>query len=81
MSDCIHPEFESQVVVTNILDKIPLVMADVSVWCTRCGIRFKFKGGKVGMSYGDPRVSVDRYELRAPLVPGDPTEGNKKVPV
>jgi hypothetical protein len=65
---CEHPTFEAHVRVNRIEDRGAFV-ADVQVRCAACGVRFRFLGLDGGLSYSQPMVSVDAFELRAPIEP------------
>lgn len=65
---CDHPSFEANVTVNRIEDKGRFV-ADVQVRCAKCGVRFRWLGFAMGLHPTEPRVSVDHFELRAPIEP------------
>jgi hypothetical protein len=65
---CEHPTFEAHVRVNRIEDKGSFA-ADVQVRCSVCRVRFRFLGLDRGLHPGEPRVSVDEFELRAPIEP------------
>lgn len=70
---CKHENFAANVTVVRIEDR-GLFVAKVEVSCTQCSLPFQFVGPEMGMSYTEPRVSVDRRELHAPIAP-DIAEG------
>lgn len=80
---CPHPDFEADVVVNRIgegdtADGLPAAfMADIRVRCAACGEPFRWAGVQAGMSFARPMVSLDEYELHAPLRPAssDPDFG------
>jgi len=65
---CEHPDFEAHVLVNRIEDTGRFV-ADVHVRCAVCKVRFAFVGLESGLHPREPRVSPDRFELRAPIEP------------
>jgi len=65
---CEHPDFQAVVIVNRIEDTGRFV-ADVHVRCAKCGVRFKWLGLAAGLHPAEPRVSVDGFELRAPIEP------------
>ena len=65
---CDHPDFEAVVGVARIVDKGRFV-AEVQVRCKSCGVRFRWLGLEMGLHPTEPRVSVDHFELRAPIEP------------
>jgi len=68
MHTCEHGEFEATVDVHRITDKGAFT-ADVRISCRACGAPFEFVGVALGSSPSEPRTSVNRQELRAPIVP------------
>jgi len=68
MQQCGHVEFEASVDVQRIIDKGAFT-ADIRIRCRDCGAPFEFVGVAFGSSPTEPRVSIDRHELRAPIVP------------
>lgn len=54
-------------------------VAEVHVSCAPepegCGVAFTFPGVACGLSFDEPRVSVDGTELRAPIRPVDAAAG------
>lgn len=72
-SSCEHLNFAASVEVARItkVDGGPAVefMADITVHCAECHLPFRWRGLPMGMSYDKPMVSIDGYELRAPLEP------------
>jgi hypothetical protein len=65
---CEHPDFEAFVRVNRIEDRQAFV-ADVHVRCAVCGVRFRWLGLEPGLHYARPMVSVDGFELHAPIEP------------
>jgi hypothetical protein len=65
---CDHPNFEANVTVVRLED-VGRFTADVHVRCAECGVRFRWLGLKGGSHPSEPRVSVDEFELRAPIEP------------
>jgi hypothetical protein len=65
---CTHPDFEA-VVRVNRLEDVGRFVADVQVRCAACGVRFRWLGFEMGLHPTEPRVSVDHFELRAPIEP------------
>lgn len=71
---CLHPRFESLVGIQRIVDEggedqMPhAFVAEIRIRC-ECGEPFRFSGLPAGLSYQQPRVSVDETELRAPIRP------------
>ncbi len=86
---CRHPDFDAVVSVTRVLsdapadtpvdpDTMPIAyVAEVQVKCAGCGEPFRFAGCIAGLSYAEPRVSVDEATLHAPIRPAsaDPDFG------
>jgi hypothetical protein len=80
---CPHLHFNADVAVNRVGvedtdDGMPDgYMADIRVWCTDCGERFRWMGLPAGVSFRHPMVSVDEAELHAPLRPAssDPDFG------
>lgn len=78
---CPHVEFDAMVAVNrlNATDTTPAdaYSADIRVWCSRCGEKFRWIGVPAGLSPARPMVSVDESELHAPLRPAssDPDFG------
>lgn len=86
---CPHLNFEAVVEVARIEDRVgleggPRLMAHVQVRCAECKTRCQFVGLPMGLDFQKPMVSVDGFELRAPLQPnahltslmaGDPDTG------
>lgn len=74
---CQHENFRAQVDVHRLLPKegMPAAhySADVRVNCEQCGLPFRFRCTRVGLSYDDPTVSVDGQELRVSVQPDDGT--------
>ncbi len=75
MQQCVHLEFEATVNVYRITDKEAFT-AEIRISCRDCGAPFEFVGVAGGSSPSEPRVSFDRHELRAPIVPP-----NGRVPI
>jgi len=53
--------------------------AEIWIWCEECGARFRFVGVPLGLSAGQPTVSVDGYELRVPMVPVVPPRVHEEM--
>lgn len=78
-----HEHFDASVSVGRIgteetQDGSPRAyIADIKVSCTQCGEPFRWSGLRAGVSFAEPRVSVDETELHAPLRPAsaDPDFG------
>lgn len=68
MLQCEHTDFEADVAVNRITDKGAFT-ADIRINCRDCGMPFEFVGVPFGSTPSEPRASVDRQELRVPLVP------------
>jgi hypothetical protein len=66
--DCQHENFDARVSVGRILD-VGKFVADVTINCRDCGEPFRFVGVPAGLNYGQPMVSIDGLELRAPIEP------------
>jgi hypothetical protein len=72
---CLHENFTAQVDVGRIqtdeaADGMPKAfLAEIEINCQACGVPFHFLGLPIGLSYTEPRVSVDGAELRAPIIP------------
>lgn len=76
---CEHEDFIANVSVGRIQEseQNPVVIgyaADITVACSQCGERFRWNCPTVGVLPSEPTVSVDGYELRAPLRPGSKDE-------
>lgn len=65
---CPHLNFEADVQVDRIEDR-GAFFVDVQVRCAECKVRFAFLGVERGLDYAKPMVSVDLFELRAPIAP------------
>lgn len=84
-TDCRHETFVADVAVGRIQPDLVTGMpyafvADIHVNCAPveeggCGIAFTFAGVPCGLSYDQPRCSVDGAELRAPIRPANAPEG------
>lgn len=80
---CPHETFKADVAVDRIgtaetPDGMPKAyVADIKVSCVDCDEPFRWVGVPAGLSFGQPMVSVDETELRAPLRPAssDPDFG------
>lgn len=74
--NCNHEEFESEVKVgrLNEVENGPIkdYIVELKVRCKNCKKNLEFRG-EMGMSFGRPMVSADRYELRAPAEYTDKT--------
>lgn len=73
MPSCEHLKFQSQVRVGRLTDvengPVTGYTADVRIQCVDCGVQFRFMGLPYGFHYGEPRLSADGTELRAPIEP------------
>jgi hypothetical protein len=79
MTDCPHVDFNVYAEVNRLVDHDPEqgqiapatgYQVDLKVSCRDCDEPFVWVGPMpVGLSPGEPRVSVDGTELRAPLRP------------
>ncbi len=65
---CDHKEFQGHVTVNRLEDR-GLFMADVQVRCVQCKTRFRWLGLPRGLSFSQPMISVDGFELRGPIEP------------
>lgn len=75
---CEHPDFHVHASVNRLteVDGGPVIafQACVMIRCTACGERFRWLGCPPGNLPDRPTVSVDAYELRAPVRPGSADE-------
>ena len=76
ITGCDHEHYRCNMDVT-IMKETGERMADIRVWCDRCGQKFRFKGTKLGLSFYEPMASPDREELRVPIEVSDGTLGSK----
>lgn len=65
---CPHADFRANVAVSRLEDAGRFV-SDIRVQCAHCGEPFRFLGVPAGVSFEQPRVSIDALELRAPIEP------------
>lgn len=65
---CAHPNFEAHVRVVRLED-VGRFVAECQVRCSECGVRFRWVGLKRGLHPTEPRVSIDEFELVAPIEP------------
>lgn len=82
---CLHLHFDANVTVGRIEPDgssggMPKAfVADITVNCAAppqgCGMPFVFTGVPLGLSFDEPRASVDGTELRAPIRPADAPDG------
>lgn len=86
---CRHADFDAVVDVARVLstgpaagepdpDTMPVAyVAEIQIKCAGCGEPFRFTGCTAGLSYAEPRVSVDEATLHAPIRPAsaDPDFG------
>lgn len=83
---CLHPDFAVFADVGRIVaegqpetDETPAIAfrASIRVECAACGERFRWIGVEAGDMPSRPMVSVDEFELRAPIRPAssDPDFG------
>lgn len=77
---CTHPDIDVKVSFNRIqpdpVTQMPAAfVADFRVNCVPppqgCGVAFMFPGVPLGVSYDEPRASIDGSELRAPIRPVD----------
>jgi len=68
MSDCGHMSF-SATCEMNRFEDTGRFSVDVRIHCINCGEQFRFLGVPAGISWTEPRVSIDGLELRAPIEP------------
>jgi hypothetical protein len=71
---CPHDDIAATVEISRLqrADDDPTIvayLADLRVECVACGEPFRFSGVAAGLSYTEPRVSVDGRELHAPMRP------------
>lgn len=66
--DCRHEDFYAVVAVARIEDAGAFLM-EARVCCKQCGIPMRFLGVEAGLSYEEPRVSIDSVTLHAPMEP------------
>lgn len=70
---CEHDGFQAQVNVIRLSEKeggpITGYTADVTIKCAKCGLPFRFIGLPYGVLRGQPTLSADGLELRAPIEP------------
>lgn len=75
---CKHESFQANCRV-NRLEDTGRFVADIRITCVQCGLPFHFPGVPYGMLNDGPTSSMDRVELRTPIIPGPaaiPTEGH-----
>jgi hypothetical protein len=65
---CSHAGQRVAAAVHRFIDR-PEWMAEITIVCTDCGTPFKFLGLPSGVSFRQPRVSIDSRELVAPIAP------------
>lgn len=71
---CLHENFNIQANVFRLTDDdkagspVTGYAADIKAECRDCSMPFQWLGDR-GISTGRPMVSLDKLELRAPLVP------------
>lgn len=69
---CPHEHFAANVDVHRIVD-IAAFMAELRVECIDCHEPFRFLGAAAGLSYEQPRVSIDGLVMHLPMEPqGEP---------
>lgn len=68
---CDHKNFTTQVNTTRLTDKgnVTGYTTDITIHCSDCLKPFQWIGVPMGYSAGQPMVSVDGLELRAPIKP------------
>lgn len=75
MTECPHLNFFTNVRVGRLSEDdggpITGYCAEIQIKCTDCGLPFRFIGVPAGNHYGEPRVSIDGQELRAPIEPAE----------
>ncbi len=82
---CTHEDFHANVTVARVephpVGGMPKAfVADIHVNCADCGAPFTFVGVPCGLSYDQPRCSVDGTELRAPIRPLGAADGPSGMP-
>ena len=73
-SNCEHGTFVADVDVKRLLDfpdgLVTSYSTDIRIQCADCGTKMQFVGiPTMGVSNCTPTVSVDGFELRAPIIP------------
>lgn len=73
MSGCAHPDFEAHVEVSRLIASeaqpdVHAFHADITIRCAVCQAPFGWAGPPAGLSWSEPRCSVDALTLRAPLM-------------
>lgn len=66
---CNHENFRADCRV-NRLEDTGRFVAELNITCDQCGLPFHFPGVPYGMQNGGPTSSMDRVELRTPIIPG-----------
>lgn len=71
---CGHEDFDARVDVHRLTDgddgPTVSVLAEVTVWCSKCLVPFRFLGVPLGVHLRGIGASVDRTELRVAIAPG-----------
>ncbi|MEL6257863.1 MAG: hypothetical protein AAFQ67_02250 [Pseudomonadota bacterium] len=74
---CEHYNFETSCAIGRITSveggPVAYFVAEIRIKCRDCGAQFQFHGLPLGLSAYRPTVSIDGFELRAPIMP----EGSK----
>ena len=65
---CDHIPCEARVEVSYLKDSGRWA-ADVTVWCTKCKVPFRFLGLPGGLSFSRPTVAINGQELHLPIEP------------
>lgn len=77
MSRCQHESFKVRAEVNRLTDTddgpVTGYAADITVNCADCRMAFQWLGLERGVASHEPRVSFDRFELRAPITPAEET--------
>lgn len=71
---CEHKDFTAHVGVNRFEDMTPMGFnAEVRIECSECGERFRFVGLQPGLSWREPRVSINATDVYLPIEPeGEP---------
>lgn len=74
---CNHLDFAANVSVSRITDS-SVWYADLTVKCVQCGQSMQFIGFPMGLSPGEPMISVSGTELRIPFRPYTEEEAKRR---
>src|SRR5579859_7428730 len=74
--ECTHHNFIADAEVARIPDGPSGLefMISIKVKCSDCGKPFEWKGLPAGIPRNNPTVSLNRLELRAPIIPHVPAK-------